>query len=414
MMAYVLEWGSLLFRWLHIIAAMAWIGASFFFMHLDASLKPLASIPPGKGGVDWQVHGGGFYEMKKFMFAPEGMPLELTWHKWQAYTTWISGFFLLVWIYYAQASLYLVDPDVAAITGIQASAIGIASLAGGWIVYDLICKSWIGRSEIRLAFVSLAFSVAVAYGYTCVFSGRGALVHTGALLATWMAGNVFLIIIPNQRKVIATLMAGETPDSKYGLQAKQRSTHNNYLTLAVVLLMMSNHYPILYSNPAIIPPSVLMIIVSSALIRYFYNVRHADHGKSPWWAWAVAAILLWCMFWLAMAASPSGREWLKGEGWKLGALTTGTSSPHRHVSAPPEVVEVVTTRCSMCHASEPVWDGIQIAPKAVLLDTPENIAREYDAIKLQAVIAGVMPPNNVTSMTDRERAVLANWKRDAD
>jgi uncharacterized membrane protein len=357
MIPYVLEWGSLLLRWLHVVAAMAWIGASFFFMHLDASLRPAKDIPAGKGGASWQVHGGGFYEMRKYLVAPEFMPEELTWHKWQAYTTWLSGFVLLAWIYYAQSHLYLINPDVMPLNALQASALGVGALGLGWVVYDQLCKSPLGKNENLLGLVGLVAIVAASFGFTLVFSGRGALIHTGALMATWMAGNVFLVIIPNQRKVVASLMAGETPDPALGKQAKQRSTHNNYLTLPVVLLMLSNHYPVLYANSAVIPPIVFLITISGSLIRHFYNVRHSDHAKSPWWTWAAAAVALWFTFWVAMASSPTGRE-------QLGlSAAAGMPSTASHVPPPSKVVEIVTSRCSMCHAAEPVWDGIQIAPK---------------------------------------------------
>ncbi|MBR0795293.1 urate hydroxylase PuuD [Bradyrhizobium jicamae] len=408
MIPYVLEWGSLLLRWLHVIAAMAWIGSSFFFMHLDASLRAAPDLPAARGGVGWQVHGGGFYEMRKYLVAPDFMPEELTWHKWQAYTTWISGFFLLVWIYYAQSSLYLVNPEVMALTGPQASAIGIGALAVGWLIYDRLCKSPLGNNETLLGLIGLAVIVAASYGFTLVFSGRGTLIHVGALMATWMAGNVFMVIIPNQRKVVASLMAGEAPDPALGKQAKQRSTHNNYLTLPAVLLMLSNHYPVLYANPAVIPPIVFLITISGALIRHFYNVRHFDHAKSPWWVWATVAVALWLTFWIAMASSPTGRAQLG-----LAATPAAVSTAAAHTSPPANVVEIVTSRCAMCHAADPVWDGIQISPKGVLLDTPAHIARQAEAINLQAVVSRAMPPNNITEMTADERLALAAWLRSA-
>jgi len=404
MIPYVLEWGNLLLRWLHVIAAMAWIGSSFFFMHLDASLRTTADIPAGKGGAGWQVHGGGFYEMRKYLVAPDLMPTELTWHKWESYTTWISGFFLLVWIYYAQSSLYLINPDVMELNALQAAALGIAALVLGWLAYDQLCKSRLGSNENLLGLAGLVLIVAASFGFTQVFSGRGALIHTGALMATWMTGNVAMVIIPNQRKVVAALIAGRPPDPALGKQAKQRSTHNNYLTLPVVLLMLANHYPVLYANPAVIPAIVLLITISGALIRHFYNVRHADHARSPWWTWAAVAVALWLTFWIAMAASPAGREQLG-----MGAAPAGPGVATTREVPPSSIVEIVTSRCSMCHAAAPVWDGIQIAPKGVLLDTPTEIARQADAIRLQAVLSRAMPPNNITAMTAEERRALAHW-----
>ena len=405
--AYIMEWGSLLLRWLHVITAIAWIGSSFFFMHLDATLRATPGIAPGKGGAAWQVHGGGFYEMRKYMVAPAEMPEELTWHKWQSYWTWISGFFLLVWVYYGQSQLYLIDPAVRQLAPWQAAAFGIGALALGWIVYDTACRLLVGRRDTLLAALVFGFVVLMSWVFAHLFSGRGALIHTGALMATMMTGNVFLNIIPNQKKVVADLMAGRTPDPAFGKQAKQRSTHNNYFTLPVLFMMLSNHYPTTYANPDTIPAIVVLVIVAGAVIRHFYNVRHADHAASPWWAWAAAALALWSAFYVAMASSPSGRERLG-----LSPIKQAEAAPVQvpaSAPAPAAVVQVVSSRCVMCHSAEPVWDGVQIAPKNVRFDTAEEIAREANAIELQAVLTHAMPPNNVTEISAAEREVLAHW-----
>jgi len=400
-----MDWGSLMLRWLHVITAIAWIGSSFFFMHLDASLRPDADIPAGKGGAAWQVHGGGFYQMKKYFVAPETMPAEITWHKWQSYWTWISGFVLLCWVYYAQASLYLIDPAVMPLTTWQASLIGIAALALGWLVYDQLCKSPLGRNDVVLALLGFGFVVAMSYGFTKVFSGRGALIHTGALMATMMTANVAMIIMPNQRKVIAALERGETPDPKYGKQAKQRSAHNNYITLPVVFMMLSNHYPMTYASGAHIPALVTFVIVAGAVIRHFYNVRHADHAKSPWWTWALAAAALVAAFFVAVAGSPAGRARLG-----LAALPDSPQAVAVAAAQPPAaVVDILVSRCSMCHTAEPVWDGIATPPKGIRLDTPEHMIRNAEAIRMQAVLTHAMPPNNLTDLPPDERAQLAAW-----
>ena len=403
--AYLMEWGGMLLRWLHVITAIAWIGSSFFFIHLDASLKSAPDIPAGTGGRAWQVHGGGFYEMRKYMVAPPAMPAELTWHKWQSYWTWISGFFLLVWVYYAQSELYLIDPAVMQLSPLSAGAIGIAALALGWVIYDQLCKSPLGKHDVALGVIGFGYVVAASWAFASVFSGRGALIHTGALMATIMTANVFFNIMPGQRKVIAALTVGEKPDPKYGKAAKQRSTHNNYITLPVLFLMLSNHYPVTYANSGIIPALVALIIVAGALIRHFFNRRHADHAKSPWWCWAVAALALWLAFWLAMSSSPGGRErlGLKPVLETKPVLLAGLSLP------PEEVSNIVTGRCAMCHAPEPSWPGIQIAPKGVLLNTPEAIATHARAIRLQAVMTHAMPPNNLSGMTEGERRRVAAW-----
>jgi uncharacterized membrane protein len=402
--AYLMEWGSLLLRWLHVITGIAWIGSSFFFMHLDASLRATPDMPADKGKHAWQVHGGGFYEMKKWFVAPAAMPAELTWHKWQSYWTWISGFFLLVWIYYAQASLYLIDPAIMELTAWQASLIGLGGLAGGWIVYDVLCKSPLGKNDNLLALTGFGFVILMSFVFSQVFSGRGALIHTGALMATIMTANVFFIIIPNQTIVVADLVAGRTPDPKYGKIGKQRSTHNNYITLPVVFLMLSNHYPVTYANNAVIPAIVTLVIIAGAIIRHFYNIRHGDHAKSPWWTWFVAAGCLWLAFWIAMASSPGGRE-------RLGMKALDDRRVARAgLALPPDhVTNIINGRCAMCHAPEPVWPGIQIAPKNVMLDTPAAIALQADAIRMHSVLTHAMPPNNLTGMTREERLELAGW-----
>ena len=408
--AYLMEWGGMLLRWLHVIAAIAWIGSSFFFIHLDASLRPAPDAPVNEAGqptqyLAWQVHGGGFYAMRKYLVAPPAMPQELTWHKWQAYWTWISGFFLLVWVYYAQSELYLIDPAVLALSPVAAGAIGIAALAGGWLFYDLLCKSPLGKNDTLLGLLGFGYVIAASWAFASVFSGRGALIHTGALMATIMSANVFFVIMPNQRKTIAALVAGEKPDPALGKQAKQRSLHNNYITLPVLFMMLANHYPVTYANSAVIPALVALVIVAGALIRHFYNVRHADHAKSPWWCWAVAILALWLAFWVAMASSPGGRE-------RLGLAPLAPPKPVllAGLSPPPaEVTDIVTGRCAMCHAPEPSWPGLQIAPKGVLLDEPAHIARQKRAIGVQAVLTHAMPPNNLSGMTAQERQVLAAW-----
>jgi uncharacterized membrane protein len=396
----LLEFGSAMLRWAHVITGIAWIGSSFYFMHLDASLRPVADIPAGKGGATWEVHGGGFYEVKKYMEAPAHLPKELIWHKWQSYSTWITGFFLLVWVYYAQAQLFLIDPAVMQLSVVQASAIGLAALAGGWLFYDFLCKSPLAKHETALAAVLFVFIVALTYGFQNVFSGRGALVHVGAVMATIMTANVFFIIIPGQKITIAELTAGRTPDPMYGKRAKIRSTHNNYLTLPVVFLMLSNHYPMFYET-TLIWVIVGLVLIAGALIRHFYNVRHAGKGD-PWWTWFIAILCLWTVFWIASAASPLGRE-------RLGLA----HAPARQIAglpkAPQDVTDVITGRCAMCHAAEPAWEGIAIAPKGVRLDTAEAIHRQREAIRVHSVLSRAMPPNNITEMTLDERRVVARW-----
>jgi uncharacterized membrane protein len=409
----VQEWGGLLIRWLHVIAGIAWIGSSFYFMHLDAALTPVTQGPAGGAdsaphgvafaphGVAWEVHGGGFYEVKKYLKAPPHLPEHLIWHKWQAYATWLSGFGLLIWVYYLNAGLYLIDPAVMELTSLQAAGLGLASLALGWGVYSGLCRSPLGQHEGLLLGALFAFAVAMAWGFMQVFSGRGAFIHVGAVLGTIMSTNVFLVIIPGQKTIIKALLAGEVPDPALGKRAKIRSTHNNYITLPVVFLMLSGHYPMAWSTPlgwAI----VALMLVAGAVVRHFYNLRHAGKGDA-WWCWAVAALAVWLAIWISMASSPLGRE-------RLGlAAQAEPAPPGRTRSAPPDVAQIITSRCAMCHASEPVWSGIAIAPKGVRLDSAERIQRHRHAIYIHSVASTAMPPGNVTAITREERLALARW-----
>jgi uncharacterized membrane protein len=396
----LLEWGGLLLRWLHIITAIAWVGSSFYFMHLDAAIKAIPEIPAGKGGEAWEVHGGGFYQVRKYLIAPEKMPNELMWHKWESYTTWISGFFLLCWVYYLGSDLYLIDPAIRKLSPIAAAAVGIGSLALGWVIYDQLVKSPLAKNEVALAAVGFAFVMAMAFFFQQMFSGRGALIHTGALMGTMMKGNVFMNIIPNQKKVVADLIAGRTPNPDYGKQAKTRSRHNNYLTLPVIFLMISGHYPLTFMSPYAWV-MVGFVLIAGAIIRHFFNERHAGRGDK-WWAWGVAAVCIAIVVLISSITNPAGRE-------KLGlkALENIEVATTGHV--PPAVEEIVTGRCAMCHSVEPVWTGIVAPPKGVLLHNSLRIAQQADAIRMHAVLTHAMPPNNITEMTVEERHVLAQW-----
>jgi uncharacterized membrane protein len=383
------EWLSLVLRWLHVVAAIAWIGSSFYFIHLDLSLKARTVLPSGTKGEAWQVHGGGFYHMVKYLVAPARMPDELTWFKWEAYTTWLSGFGLLVVVYYFGAELFLIDKAVLDLTAVQAAVIAFASLAVAWLAYEGLCRSPLGRNELALALAGYVFLVGLTYAFTHVFSGRGALTQIGALIGTIMVANVFVIIIPNQKTIVADLIAGREPDPALGDAGKQRSVHNNYLTLPVVFLMISNHYPLLYAtrfNWLI----VAIVLAIGPVIRHFFNARHEGKG-SPWWTWGVAAAGMGAIAWLS-AAGPR--------------TMTGASSGLVRFAA---VEEIVISRCSMCHAAEPVWAGIAAAPQGVVLDDPERIHARARLIDVFAVRSDSMPPGNVTEMTVDERAQLAAW-----
>ena len=392
------EWISQILRWTHVITAIAWIGSSFYFIHLDLSLKKREGLPEGVGGEAWQVHGGGFYNMRKYLIAPPELPKELTWFKWESYSTWISGFFLIVWVYYLHADLYTIDPAVRALEPWQASAIGIGGIALSWLVYEGLCRSPLGRNGVVLGIALFFYVLAAAYAFTQVFNGRAAFLHTGAMIATWMSASVFFIIIPNQKKVVAELLAGRSPDPRLGKEAKLRSTHNNYLTLPVIFLMLSNHYPLAWSSRYAVG-IIGLIVVTGAVIRHFFNSQHAGKG-SPWWTWAVAA---WCMalaIWLSITGKP---------GYANLADLPGGGTPPVLAASFDEAVLAIQSRCSMCHAAEPSYEGVYQAPKGVMLDTDAAIAEHAREIYLQAGRSHAMPPGNVTAMTLDERALLAAW-----
>jgi uncharacterized membrane protein len=384
------ESASAILRWLHVIAGIAWIGSSFYFIHLDLSLRPRPGLPPGVKGDEWQVHGGGFYHMMKYLVAPAQMPDHLTWFKWEAYTTWLSGFALLVFVYYLGADLFLIDKAVLDLTAVQAALIAFFSLAVAWLVYEGLCRSPLGRHEVALALVGYVFLVALTYGFTHVFSGRGAFTQIGALIGTIMVANVFVIIIPYQKKSVAAMLAGKTPDPRWGALGKQRSVHNNYLTLPVVFLMLSNHYPLFYAtrfNWLI----VAIVLAIGPVIRHFFNARHAGKG-SPWWTWGVAAAGMAAIA-LLSAAGPRN-------------VAVGSLPPTPKFA---DVSAIVMSRCAMCHATEPVWAGLATAPKGVLLDTDEQIRLHAPLIAAAAVYSDAMPPGNLTEITLDERRTLASW-----
>jgi uncharacterized membrane protein len=384
------EWAGSILRWLHVVAAMAWIGSSFYFIHLDLSLKPRAGLPEGVKGDEWQVHGGGFYHIMKYLVAPAKMPDSLTWFKWEAYTTWLSGFGLLVIVYYLGANLFLIDKSVLDMTAAQAAGIAFVSLVISWLVYEGLCRSPLGKHEVALALVGYVYLVALTYGFTHVFSGLGAFTQIGALIGTIMVANVFVIIIPYQKKTVAAMLAGQEPDPLWGQLGKQRSVHNNYLTLPVVFLMLSNHYPLFFAtryNWLI----VAIVLAIGPVIRHFFNSRHEGKG-SPWWTWGVAAAGLAAVAGLS-AAGPA-------------TLVSAALPPTPKFA---QVQNIVLGRCSMCHAAEPVWAGIPTAPKGVRLDSAEEILRHAELIDAYAVRSQAMPPGNITEMTSKERLLLASW-----
>jgi uncharacterized membrane protein len=395
------DWLSFAVRWLHVITAIAWIGSSFYFVALDLGLRQRPGLPEGAFGEEWQVHGGGFYHIQKYLVAPAAMPEHLTWFKWESYATWLSGFALLCIVYYAGADLFLIDPNVLDVSVPVGIGISLATIGVGWLFYDNLCKFSLGKSDTGLMIVLYVILVFIAWGLTHLFTGRAAFLHLGAITATIMSANVFMVIIPNQKIVVADLIAGRKPDPKYGKIAKQRSVHNNYLTLPVLFLMLSNHYPLAFGTQYnwVIASLVFLIGV---LIRHYFNSGHARKGN-PTWTWLVAAILFVIIIWLSTVPKV-----LTGEP-KAAAATGEVYVASTHF---PAVRDTVMGRCAMCHSAEPFYDGIYHAPKGVVLDSDEAIASHAREIYLQAGRSHAMPPANVTQMTDRERQLLIAWFED--
>ena len=388
------EWLSFAVRWLHVITGIAWIGSSFYFIALDLGLRQRDGLPEGVHGEEWQVHGGGFYHIQKYLVAPEQMPEHLIWFKWEAYATWLSGFALLAIIYYVGADLYLVDPDVLQLSPSVAIVVSLLSIGLGWVIYDLLCKSPIGIDNNRLMVLLFVVLVAMAWGYTHVFSGRAAMLHLGAFAATIMSANVFFIIIPNQEKVVKSLKAGEHPDPALGMQAKQRSTHNNYLTLPVLFLMLSNHYPLAFATEYNWVIAALVFLMG-VLIRHYFNTKHARAGDASF-SLAAAGILFTVIILLSTLGARPGSE---------DESTSLNPSQQRFATSADfeKVRNTVQGRCAMCHAREPSWQGIAIAPNGVLLESDTDIARNARDIYIQAGRTTAMPPANVSQMENTER-----------
>jgi len=404
-LAIVWDWIAFSVRWLHVITAMAWIGASFFFIALDLGLKKAPNMPNGVSGEEWQVHGGGFYHIQKYLVAPQNMPEHLIWHKWQSYITWVSGAALLMVVYWVGGELFLLDPTKADLTLFQGILISGGSLTIGWLAYDYMCKSRLGNHSTALMLLLFVILVIMAWGYNQIFTGRAALLHLGAFTATIMTGNVFFQIMPNQRIVVADLKAGRTPDAKYGKIAKLRSTHNNYLTLPVVFLMLSNHYPLSFGTEyAWLIAS--LIFLTGVTIRHYFNTMHAT-GTGPHWTWAVTVILMIVIAWLSSVRPTDSYD---------DAMTRDLTPVEQHFASAEGfdvAYDTVIGNCSMCHAREPAWDGIRWAPKGIYLETPSDVARHADLIYLQAGITNAMPPPNTIQMDQTARKTIIAWVKAA-
>ncbi len=388
MEAYLLDWLNILVRWLHFITGVAWIGASLYFIWLDNHLeepRDPGDSEKGVGGEVWSVHGGGFYHAQKYKVAPAVLPDTLHWFKWEAYSTWLSGIFLLGLVYFMGAEVYLIDRSVADLSVVMAISIAIGFIAGSWIIYDLMCKSPLRNDDRVFAFVLLLLTSSLAWGLCHLFSGRAAFILFGATLGTIMVANVFFVIIPGQKKMVAAAGNGEAPDPADGLRAKLRSVHNTYFTLPVLFIMISNHYAMTYShkyNWAIL----IAISLAGALIRIYFVARHKGRASPiP----VVIAILLLAATAALIAPRPHPGN--------TGAVSFS------------QVRDVIKLRCTTCHSSAPDHPAFPAAPLGVNFDTDDEILTAAERIYLQTVVTRVMPIGNLTAMTDEERQIIGKW-----
>ena len=394
MTAYLLEWVNLLGRWVHMITGIAWIGASFYFIWLDNSLEtPKSKEDQDKGvsGEVWSVHGGGMYHAQKYRLAPEKLPEHLHWFKWEAYTTWITGMFMMALMYWYGAEVYLIDPGVAAISRPVAIGIGIAVIAFGWVAYDRLCESDIGKNENVMAAILFVALTAIAFLLCQVFSGRGAYMHFGAMLGTIMVGNVFFVIIPGQKDLVRAKEEGREPDSIHGIRGKQRSVHNTYFTLPVLFVMISNHYAMTYGhqyNWLIL----IAITLIGALIRIYYVARHK--GRASLAPVIAAAVVL-----AALITLVAPRQSVSLSAVSDDSIDIAT------------VQKIVVERCTACHATVPSQPGFQAPPQGIVFETVEDITRQSMVIHQQTVVTKAMPIGNLTGITDAERATIDIWFR---
>ena len=388
------EWTELILRWFHVIAGIAWIGSSFYFIALDLSLKQNKNLPDKSHGEAWQVHGGGFYHLIKYLVAPSKMPSELTWFKWEAYATWVSGFALLALIYYAGAELYMIDIVKYDLEKYEAVIISLLGVVFGWVIYDFVCRLSL-KTNVYVLISSIFILITVmSWAYSEIFSYRGAFMQIGTVLGTIMVANVLMIIIPGQKKVVASLLANETPNPIHGAIAKQRSLHNNYLTLPVIFIMISNHYPLIYATKySWMIISIILII--GALIRHFFNIKHTG-AKPPYWVCVPVIILGSIIFYVSDLGKPKLNN-VKNTATLIELIPEKTL-----VSAQ----EIIVSKCSMCHAKEPLWENMKNAPKLVNLETPTDIINNIDNIYKQSVLSYAMPPGNISFLEENERSLI--------
>ena len=419
MEAHLMEWLNLSVRWIHMITGVAWIGASFYFVWLENNLNR-ANPKDGLAGDLWAIHGGGIYHLEKYKLAPPTMPENLHWFKWEAYFTWMSGIALLCLVFYFNPALYLIAPG-SSMSGPEAVAIGIGSLIAGWFIYDFLCDSALGKRPALLGFVLFVLLVAAAFGLSKVFSGRGAYLHVGAIIGTIMVGNVFRTIMPAQRALVAAIKEGRSPDPALPAKGLLRSRHNNYFTLPVLFIMISNHFPSTYGsqyNWLILAG----IAVAAVLVRHYFNTRH-DSQKYAW-TLPVGALAMISLAYVTgpkpaepIAKAPAAIEYQPLPETALGgglkpaapAAPAAEPAPAQATTDFGQVHHVIEQRCTVCHSAKPTSPLFSTAPAGVMFDTPAQIQQQAARIQAQAVASQIMPLGNITQMTQQERDLIGSW-----
>ncbi len=398
MESYFMDWLEMLFRWMHVIAGIAWIGASFYFVWLDNHLESPPRWKSDKGikGDLWAIHGGGIYEVAKYQLAPEKMPETLHWFKWEAYTTWLTGVILLILMFYLGADAYLIDPRVADLTPVQATSLGVGLIFFGWVLYECLCAIPIlARNNYLLSFFLLLMVMALSYTFTHLFSGRGAFIHVGAVIGTIMAGNVFRVIIPSQKALVSAIETGKAPQASWGQKAKLRSTHNNYFTLPLVFIMISNHYPMTYSgeNSWLV---LIAIIGITAFARHYFNLRHQGINQPLILVTSFLAAIL--LAWFIAPTPTSSSE----------SAISQQLSEVRQINVS-QVQRILRERCASCHSRVPTDDVFIVSPAGVMLESLSDMQRWAKRIKARSVDSHNMPFLNKTGMTSEERLLVGRW-----
>ncbi|WP_437270482.1 urate hydroxylase PuuD [Stutzerimonas balearica] len=399
--AHLTEWLNLGIRWIHMIVGIAWIGASFYFVWLENNLNR-SNPREGLSGDLWAIHGGGIYHLEKYKLAPPQMPENLHWFKWEAYTTWLSGVALLLVVYYLNPGLYLIAPG-SDLTPATAVAIGFGSLIVGWFVYDLLCDSPLGKTPALLGLVLFVLVIAACWGYSQIFSGRAAYIHTGALIGTIMVGNVFRIIMPAQRALVTAIEQNRTPDPVLPAKGLLRSRHNNYFTLPVLFIMISNHFPSTYGSQYnwLILAGLAAL---SVLVRHFFNTRHESNRFA--WALPAAAVGMICLAFVTSPNRPNSAPNLAATSPERASVTVEAQGQAPSFA---EVNKVIEERCAVCHSAKPSSPMFASAPAGVMFDTPEQIRQQAAKIHAQSVASQIMPLGNITQMTQDERDLIASW-----